>query len=141
MAGHRRHPEEDLQRQVAQLLDHLGWLWWHTPNGGKRGRVEAGRLRGLGVKAGVPDILIAERWEVCSPLDVERCPWCGCSPVERPFGVAIELKSPRGVVRASQHHWLFELDDRGWLTAVCRTFEDVEEVLRHVRPENGRRYR
>lgn len=28
----------------------------HVPNGGKRGKAEAGRFKAMGVKAGVPDI-------------------------------------------------------------------------------------
>lgn len=38
----RRNPEDQFQRSVAELLDSLGWLWWHTPNGGWRTKAEAG---------------------------------------------------------------------------------------------------
>lgn len=34
-----------------------GVVSWHTPNGGKRGRVEAIRFKMIGVEAGIPDYL------------------------------------------------------------------------------------
>lgn len=33
-------------------------LMYHIPNGGKRGKAEAGRFRAMGVKSGVPDIFL-----------------------------------------------------------------------------------
>ena len=55
-------PEEALQRQVAAFLDIAlpeDAVWWHTPNQrGTRSKVENMILKGLGVKAGIPDILI-----------------------------------------------------------------------------------
>jgi len=56
----RRRPEDSIQRAVCQHLrmrGARGLLWWHVPNGGKRSRVEAAILKGLGVRAGVSDII------------------------------------------------------------------------------------
>ena len=57
-----RRLEQDLQRTVAQWLDiqqRLGrLLWYAVPNGGARSKTEAAIFKGLGVKAGVPDIAI-----------------------------------------------------------------------------------
>jgi hypothetical protein len=56
-----RRPEQQMQKAV---LGHLAWravpgVWWcHYPAGGWRSAIEAAILRGLGVVAGVPDILI-----------------------------------------------------------------------------------
>jgi hypothetical protein len=122
----RRHPEDDLQRAVAQLLDLLGWRYCHCPNGGARNRIEAARFKGLGVKPGVPDLLIFERWETEA-----LTPGSG-------FGVAIELKSKRGRVTEAQHGWLNELQVRGWFVGVCRSVDEVLEVIKHVVPRNGR---
>lgn len=75
-ARKRNHPEDDLQRAVARFLDVVlpdDAVWFHVPNGGGRSKVEASILKGLGVKAGVPDIVI---------LRAGR-------------GYAIELKPPR----------------------------------------------
>jgi hypothetical protein len=58
----RRHrPEDSIQRAVCrhlQVRGVRGLLWWHTPNGGKRWPIEAAILRGLGVRAGVADLIL-----------------------------------------------------------------------------------
>ena len=115
----RSHPEDDLQRVVAKYLDRMGWLWCHVPNGGSRRRIEAAILKGLGVKRGVPDILIFERWS---------------SEKGTGHGVAIELKSARGRVREEQNDWLIALAARGWQSRVCRTLDEVIEVCELVDP-------
>jgi hypothetical protein len=57
----RKHPEQQIQRA---LFDHLRWrgmpgaFAFHVPNGGWRSAVEAKILKGIGVVAGVPDIII-----------------------------------------------------------------------------------
>ena len=53
----------------------LRWLY-HVPNGGSRGKAEAGRFRAMGVKSGVPDVA----------LDIPRG---GC------HGLRVEMKRPR----------------------------------------------
>jgi hypothetical protein len=50
-----------------------GVISWHTPNGGKRDRVEAIRFKMIGVEAGIPDYLFL---------------WCGL------YG--LEFKEPNG---------------------------------------------
>ena len=61
-------PEEALQRQVAAFLDIAlpeDAVWWHTPNQrGTRSRVENMILKGLGVKAGIPDVMILWRGQL-----------------------------------------------------------------------------
>ena len=52
--------EQAIQKAV---FDHFrtrsapGVIAWHTPNGGYRRRTEAAILKGLGVRAGIPDVL------------------------------------------------------------------------------------
>lgn len=104
--------EDRLQRAVCQLLDAKRLLYCHVPNGGKRGKREAGRFVGLGVKRGVPDILIFTQ------------PVCGAC------GVAIELKSKTGRVRPEQEKWLQDLRNEGWHTAVCQSIDQVIAVVR-----------
>ncbi len=56
-----RRPEQDVQRAVVAHLEMRGargMFFTHFPAGGIRSRVEAAIFRGLGLKAGVPDILI-----------------------------------------------------------------------------------
>jgi hypothetical protein len=52
-----------LHAMVADSLDRWlvpGWLWWHTPSGGKRDIRTAAMLKRLGTKPGIPDILLVE---------------------------------------------------------------------------------
>jgi hypothetical protein len=57
----RSRLEQQLQRAV---LDHLAWrgvpnlFWLHIPNGGRRNPIEAAIFKGLGVVAGVPDLIL-----------------------------------------------------------------------------------
>jgi VRR-NUC domain len=60
-ARHRRQqPEAAIQRTVFQhlrLRPAAGIFAFHPPNGGARRPIEAAILKGLGVTAGVPDII------------------------------------------------------------------------------------
>jgi hypothetical protein len=57
----RRQPERNLQ---CSVVEHLAWrapagTWFtHFPAGGRRSRVTGAILKGMGTKAGVPDLLI-----------------------------------------------------------------------------------
>jgi hypothetical protein len=56
----RRRPEQEIQRSVVSHLrcrGARGAVWWHVPNGGFRRPAEAKILAGLGVRAGVADIV------------------------------------------------------------------------------------
>jgi hypothetical protein len=53
-------PEDQIQRAVFQHFRARktpGTFAFHVPNGGKRRRIEASIMKGLGVAAGVPDII------------------------------------------------------------------------------------
>lgn len=107
----RETPEEDLQiacfSWVALMVPMHPILKWmvHVPNGGKRTKAEAGRLKAMGVKSGVLDVLLPRRhqgWQ----------------------GLAIELKSATGRLSADQEAWLAAFDEDGYHTAVCRTIDE-----------------
>ena len=59
----RNRPEQDIQRAV---FEHLairgapGMFAFHPANGGWRSPIEARILKGLGVKAGVPDVIVVK---------------------------------------------------------------------------------
>ena len=60
MTVHRRRPEDSIQRAVCQHLwtrGSPGLVWFCVPNGGKRNRIEAAIMKGLGVRAGVSDLI------------------------------------------------------------------------------------
>ncbi len=104
-------PEAALHRSVARYLDVAlppDAFWWHTPNGGKRGKIEAAQFKAMGVKAGIPDLFILHQGKLH----------------------AIELKAEKGTVRASQKDAAYKLMLAGCTTHVCRSVAAVEEALR-----------
>lgn len=57
----RKHPEADLQRawlRWFELSKKRTAIAWACENGGKRSRIEASILKGMGVKPGMPDVHI-----------------------------------------------------------------------------------
>ena len=86
-------------------------LLYHIPNGGRRNKGEAGRLKAEGVKAGAPDV---------------------CLPVARNgfHGAYIELKKQGGRVSPGQSRWLRDLEGQGYFTAVCYSWEAAAALLK-----------
>jgi hypothetical protein len=61
MTHRRARPEQDLQRAVfAHIAARAvpGVFAFHVPNGGARRPIEAAILKGLGVRAGTPDVIL-----------------------------------------------------------------------------------
>lgn len=87
-------------------------LMFHIPNGGYRAKTTAKKLKGEGVKAGVPDIL----------LPVPRSSY---------HGLFIEMKNRNKRSRATklQKEWLDELSRQGYMTAVCHGWIQASEVI------------
>lgn len=126
--------EDKLQCAVAELLDLKGWRWKHCPNEGRRNPRTGALLRRKGMKRGVPDVMIYERWG--SGIGNMYT-----NTMHISFGVAIELKIGRKKPTKEQDDWLDALEQRGWKVATCRTLAEVQHVLRCVRPLNGKRLR
>jgi hypothetical protein len=111
--GAVRRPEEQLQRSVVDLLrlyEARGSLTFtHCPNGGYRTPAEAGMFRSLGVRAGIPDLLV----------------WL-------PSGghFQIELKAGSGKLSPAQLAWHATITSLGHRVYVCRSVDDVERCLR-----------
>lgn len=108
----RRRPEDLLQRAVCQYLDALQsqgrLLYFAVPNGGKRSMIEAAIMKGLGVKAGVPDL---------------------CIVLKNGVVAFAELKSEEGRVSEKQTWWLEHLAVFGCPTAIIRTLDDMHFFL------------
>lgn len=102
--------ENDLQKGCAKLLDGLGVLWTHVPNEGKRSGRAGATLQHKGMKRGIPDILIFEA-------------------MDRYIGIAIELKYGSNKLTQEQEVWLQRLSDRHWLTGVCKSMNEVIDML------------
>lgn len=85
----------------------------HTPNGGYRGKAEAGRLKAQGTKAGIPDL----------QLTMARGGY---------FGLFIEFKATvkPAEVTLVQQACIGRLNEQGYLAVVCRGHFDAMECLR-----------
>ncbi len=85
-------------------------LLYHVPNGGKRDRTTAAKLKAEGVKAGVPDLVL---------------------PVGRGgyLGLYIEMKVGKNKTTENQEYWLKKLTEQGYRTAVCYGWEEASAVL------------
>ncbi len=92
-----------------QLYPDLKWMY-HVPNGGKRNKATAARLKAAGVKAGVPDVVLP------TPKGIYH-------------GLYIEMKSGDNKPTAKQKEWLEYLKSAGYKTAVCYSYEEAIDVI------------
>jgi hypothetical protein len=94
------------QRQQPELA-----LFFAVPNGGDRNPIVAAKMKGEGVRAGVPDYLL---------------------PVARQgfHGLAIELKAKGGRASIEQREWLDSLAAQGWRAELCVGWGAAWDVLR-----------
>jgi hypothetical protein len=85
-------------------------LLFAVPNGGKRGKAEAARLKAQGVRAGIPDLML---------------------PVSRRnyHGLFIELKTAVGRVEDAQREWVSALNTLGYYACVARGQEECWRIL------------
>lgn len=102
-----------LMREIEMRHPEVFLLMYHVPNGGHRHKAVAAKLKGQGVKAGVPDLVL---------------------PMARGgfFGLYIEFKATvdPAPVSASQHAYIDRLNLQGYLAIVCRGHFDAMEQLR-----------
>lgn len=65
--------EQDLQRYAVKALRQLypAGLVFHIPNGGKRGKIEASIMKGMGVVAGAPDLCIVRPFGSVSWIEMK----------------------------------------------------------------------
>ena len=103
--------EYQIQCAVVEYLEHTKTFFWHTPNGELRAKATAGKLKKMGVRAGVPDLLIAEA----------RLPWAG--------GLFVELKSHKGRLSPRQRNILAKLCKNGYAVAVCNSVDDAISAI------------
>ncbi|EOS27636.1 hypothetical protein C806_00083 [Lachnospiraceae bacterium 3-1] len=82
----------------------------HVPNGGRRDKATAMKMKRQGVKAGVPDIV----------LPAARAGY---------HGLYIELKAGKNTTTKKQELWLEYLKNQGYFTAVCYRWEAAAELI------------
>ena len=115
----RRRPEDSIQRAVFQhfkIRAAPGVMAWHTPLGGYRKPVEAKILSGLGVQAGVPDIIAVR---------ASNCPQCGFGPLGIVYG--LELKTEGGRPTEAQSLFISRIHEFGGYAAVAT---GIDQALR-----------
>ncbi|MEP3245141.1 MAG: hypothetical protein ABJN40_13345 [Sneathiella sp.] len=103
-------PEYDLQCAVARFLAIAlppEAVWFHVPNGEKRSKLVSARLKEMGLKPGVPDILIYHRHQI----------------------YFIELKVGSKGASSYQCDMIEALEKNGAIGAICRSVEEVEDFL------------
>lgn len=105
-----KRPEQQLQKAACAFIDRAApWLlYFHPANGGARSKAEAGIFKAMGVKAGVPDLVIL--------LPEARVGF-------------LEFKAKGGSLSPSQKIWRHELQSRGYPWAEVRSLEEVETTL------------
>lgn len=119
-AAPRRRAPTDYEGQ-----EQAAFFWWlelrhrsvwehayHVPNGGHRNKATAGKLKGQGVKAGVPDIIV----------DLPRGAY---------HGLRIELKATPphdAAVAPTQREWLARLDSAGYCAVLCKGLDAAKRV-------------
>lgn len=105
-------PEETIHRALAAFLDTAlpsDSYWFSVPNQrGTRKRFEMGILQALGVKSGVPDIIILVRGQF----------------------IGLEVKAPKGTLNDNQKAASDRIFKSGGLYSVVRSPEEAERYLR-----------
>lgn len=87
----------------------------HFANGGKRGKIEACILKGMGVRRGAPDLVLL-------------------APRGDRVGLAIELKAPDGRLSIDQAQMLALFEKQGWAKVVCWSFDEaVGAITRYLK--------
>jgi hypothetical protein len=93
---------------LAEYLDLRGFCWFHPANEGDHKPQYRHKQRLMGLKPGVPDVII-----------LDKVPQYGGRPNVR--GVAIELKRiSGGKLSDEQVSWALRLRARQWLVFVCK---------------------
>jgi hypothetical protein len=106
----RAPSEHSIQRAVCQHLRQRsasGLVWFHVPNGGRRSPVEAAIFNGLGVRAGVSDLILLRDG--------------------RAF--ALELKTERGRPTAAQMQFISEFRAAGGEASIASGLDQALRTL------------
>ena len=94
-------------------------LLLHIPNGGSRHKLEAMKLKRLGVRPGVPDLF----------LPVPRHGLSGLWIAMKREALRPNTPKGRGGVSDEQGWWLTELWKRGYQASVAWGFEEAREII------------
>jgi hypothetical protein len=115
----RARPEAAIQRAVFQHLrarSAPGVFAFHPANGGYRKPVEAAIMKGLGVVAGVPDVIV---------IHAGRC-------------YALEIKASGGRATPKQLAAIAAMEAAGAYTCIAKNLDRALEVLERWQILRGR---
>lgn len=104
--------EDQLQLSIANYLRlrYPAAFWTHPPNGGSRHKLEAVKFKRIGVRAGLPDILIFERRGTAT-------------------GLFLELKVGKNKATELQLMAMSELVRNGWKGGIVYDFDSAKEMI------------
>lgn len=104
--------EDVLQNQVMRYigLKYPKALYTHVANEGKRTPFERYKMKYLGTKAGIPDIMIF-------------------NPNKTKNGLAIELKAGYNKPTETQKEWLKELKNNNWVAVWSNNLDECLEII------------
>lgn len=104
--------EDKLQNKVMTYLKYQypKALFTHVSNEGKRSPFERYKMKFLGSKAGMPDLMIF-------------------TPNKYYSGLAIELKVGYNKPSENQKKWLADLNDANWKAIWLNNFEDIKTTI------------
>ena len=106
-----RREEDRLQMYAAKKLHDTckHTVWFHVPNGGKRSKATAARLRQMGVRPGVADLILL---------------------TATMLSLAIELKIPKGGRQSdSQKGFQAAWEANGGIYKIARTPEEFDFLV------------
>jgi hypothetical protein len=107
-------PEWQIHFAICDYLEiaaHPDLIWFHPANGEKRNIITARRLKRMGVKAGIPDLVFV-------------------LPYRDPIVAFMEIKSSSGVLTSEQRFFRQWCILRGVRHEIVRNVEEASEVLR-----------
>ena len=102
--------EDDFQKSVARYLDSLGVVWFHSPNEIKAKVQYLSKRKQMGVKSGVPDVLILESNKQYK-------------------GLAIELKAGYNKPSEAQIEWINKLTKVGFKAIWSNSLDEVLNII------------
>ena len=111
-----KHAEADIQKGCVKWFrlqyPEYANLLFAVPNGGKRNRLEAARLKSEGVLSGVSDLILLV-------------------PSRNFHGLCIEMKAGKGQLTANQMRFIKAVQKQGYAAAVCWSLDEFMDTINH----------
>lgn len=107
--------EAQIQGAIVEWLRYSGYLTFHIPNGGLRGKREAAKLKWQGVLAGVPDLAVI--WQELG--EARLC--------------FIEVKTASGRLSEDQSDFRNKVNAIGFDYIIARSLDDVMQWFEGMR--------